>query len=249
MGYHLTEPYRVPAQVAAKNSVMGFRIEIGIIVRKSAPQPVDSHREKYPTATRTVSGIPYWLSRDPIGEEGGLNLYGFVGNDGVNRWDYLGLEGSFEVKHVPVPVGTSQQIQADGAESLDGFEVSYIEPEEGSSCECTIILAQAISNDGFTIGTDPHFDNFDKKCRDKSKKTDGGLAPPDYRDGGRGGQGTISLKDAPYIKKDADITSYVEVCALCVEDEQDKRTTYTVLGCVRFDFSHINAANKYIQIA
>ena len=32
-----------------------------------------------------------WLSRDPIGEAGGLNLYGFVGNDPVNRWDYLGL--------------------------------------------------------------------------------------------------------------------------------------------------------------
>jgi RHS repeat-associated protein len=31
-----------------------------------------------------------WPSRDPIGEEGGMNLYGFVGNDGVNRWDYLG---------------------------------------------------------------------------------------------------------------------------------------------------------------
>ncbi len=31
-----------------------------------------------------------WPSRDPIGEEGGLNLYGFVGNDGVNKSDYLG---------------------------------------------------------------------------------------------------------------------------------------------------------------
>ncbi|MCC5789528.1 MAG: hypothetical protein JJT75_07830 [Opitutales bacterium] len=28
---------------------------------------------------------------DPIGERGGLNLYGFVGNDGVNAWDVLGL--------------------------------------------------------------------------------------------------------------------------------------------------------------
>jgi RHS repeat-associated protein len=35
-----------------------------------------------------------WLSRDPIGENGGLNLYGYVENDGVNRWDYLGLYGS-----------------------------------------------------------------------------------------------------------------------------------------------------------
>ncbi len=28
------------------------------------------------TVTVIVSGIPCWLSRDPIGEEGGLNLYG-----------------------------------------------------------------------------------------------------------------------------------------------------------------------------
>jgi RHS repeat-associated protein len=32
-----------------------------------------------------------WPSRDPIGEEGGINIYGFVGNDGVNLWDNLGL--------------------------------------------------------------------------------------------------------------------------------------------------------------
>jgi len=32
-----------------------------------------------------------WLNRDPIGERGGINLYGMVGNDAVNRTDYLGL--------------------------------------------------------------------------------------------------------------------------------------------------------------
>ncbi|TAE93461.1 MAG: RHS repeat-associated core domain-containing protein [Verrucomicrobia bacterium] len=31
-----------------------------------------------------------WINRDPIEERGGLNLYGFVGNDGLNRWDFLG---------------------------------------------------------------------------------------------------------------------------------------------------------------
>jgi hypothetical protein len=31
-----------------------------------------------------------WLSRDPIAEKGGLNLYAFVGNNGVNGWDALG---------------------------------------------------------------------------------------------------------------------------------------------------------------
>lgn len=33
-----------------------------------------------------------WPSRDPIGERGGENLYGFVGNNGVNSFDFLGLE-------------------------------------------------------------------------------------------------------------------------------------------------------------
>ncbi len=32
-----------------------------------------------------------WLSRDPIGKDGGLNLYGFVGNAPVFRNDLLGL--------------------------------------------------------------------------------------------------------------------------------------------------------------
>ncbi|TAE89894.1 MAG: RHS repeat-associated core domain-containing protein [Verrucomicrobia bacterium] len=31
-----------------------------------------------------------WINKDPIEEEGGLNLYGFVGNDGVNNNDLLG---------------------------------------------------------------------------------------------------------------------------------------------------------------
>ncbi|MFD2257167.1 RHS repeat-associated core domain-containing protein, partial [Luteolibacter algae] len=33
-----------------------------------------------------------WLSPDPLGEAGGLNLYGYVGNDPVNYWDPFGLE-------------------------------------------------------------------------------------------------------------------------------------------------------------
>ncbi|MBL9118206.1 MAG: RHS repeat-associated core domain-containing protein, partial [Verrucomicrobiaceae bacterium] len=32
-----------------------------------------------------------WLNRDPIGEDGGINLYGMVGNDAVNEIDFLGM--------------------------------------------------------------------------------------------------------------------------------------------------------------
>lgn len=35
-----------------------------------------------------------WPSRDPIAERGGLNLYGFVYNDGINYHDNLGLLGT-----------------------------------------------------------------------------------------------------------------------------------------------------------
>jgi RHS repeat-associated protein len=38
-----------------------------------------------------------FINRDPIEEAGGLNLYGFCGNDGVNRWDVLGNLGDDKV--------------------------------------------------------------------------------------------------------------------------------------------------------
>jgi RHS repeat-associated protein len=55
-----------------------------------------------------------WPSRDPIGEEGGMNLYGFVGNNGVKSRDFLGLAEplrpipDFEYDpNAPIPTGPS----------------------------------------------------------------------------------------------------------------------------------------------
>ena len=47
-----------------------------------------------------------WPSSDPIGEEGGLNLYGFVGNDGVNELDILGLcdRGSVNITKTSIDI-------------------------------------------------------------------------------------------------------------------------------------------------
>ena len=45
------------------------------------------HRYYSPTFQR-------WLNRDPLGEEGGLNLYGFVDNNPINATDALGLVSS-----------------------------------------------------------------------------------------------------------------------------------------------------------
>ena len=43
-----------------------------------------------------------FISRDPIEEEGGLNLYAFCENDPINKVDYLGLAA----RNLNVPVGT-----------------------------------------------------------------------------------------------------------------------------------------------
>ena len=75
--------------------------------RASAKSPVRKNRT--PGSVRGRSGNwPYlprynpstgrWLSRDPIGERGGVNLYGFVGNAPLDNQDALGLITRDEVR-------------------------------------------------------------------------------------------------------------------------------------------------------
>ena len=54
--------------------------------------------------------IGRWANRDPIEEEGGLNLYAYVGNDPVNEFDPLGLLAGAPLPAppptLPPPIGT-----------------------------------------------------------------------------------------------------------------------------------------------
>ena len=54
-----------------------------------------------------------WLNRDPIEEQGGYNLYAFVGNDGLNYWDYLGLttDGNLGGDDTRTPEEIKQEIE------------------------------------------------------------------------------------------------------------------------------------------
>lgn len=56
-----------------------------------------------------------FVTRDPIEEQGGLNLYGFVRNNAVNRWDYLGMR-TLRGKGVTV---YEQSIASEGDEFRD----------------------------------------------------------------------------------------------------------------------------------
>lgn len=58
-----------------------------------------------------------WLNRDPIGEAGGINLYGYVANDPVNGLDLLGLETEILI-HRNAPSRGQQARDASGTMSV-----------------------------------------------------------------------------------------------------------------------------------
>jgi len=88
--------------LGSKNRVGNFFGRVGDRVGSDRPATRNRIGEKRPCSYDIASGVTYYGFRyyDPvtercpnrylIGESGGLNLYGFVGNDGVNQWNYLG---------------------------------------------------------------------------------------------------------------------------------------------------------------
>jgi hypothetical protein len=97
MAYFLSETASGQPNLTAKDRVWGFFRESVSVCLETRPPALEPHQENYAGPGKNVSGIPLWPSRDPIGERGGRNLYGFVGNNGLNRWDKLGLVGSIRV--------------------------------------------------------------------------------------------------------------------------------------------------------
>ncbi len=79
-----------------------------------APNPQFSARKPAPSGLILLpeygfryydSGTGRWMSRDPIGERGGLNLYGMLGNAALRKWDYLGLDFGVYVVRTKEGVG------------------------------------------------------------------------------------------------------------------------------------------------
>lgn len=79
MGYHLTTSATVTRAQPVAISKPHTRV---------SPLSVLGYRHYHPQIGR-------WLSRDPIEEEGGINLYGFVGNNAITEVDTLGQQYGF----------------------------------------------------------------------------------------------------------------------------------------------------------
>ena len=91
MAYHLTTPPPGKSAMRPKNRVWGFSRNDRNLPLENRRRCPELRRKSRPTPTIFTPGIPQWPSRDPIGERGGVNLYGFVGNDGVDWVDVVGL--------------------------------------------------------------------------------------------------------------------------------------------------------------
>ena len=100
MAYTLTARAPGASDLTAKNRVWGFFANPSRTRPANRRQPLQLRRKIRPTATKTVSGIPYWPSRDPIEERGGVNLYGFVGNDGLNKVDFFGMVSVTDIPRI-----------------------------------------------------------------------------------------------------------------------------------------------------
>jgi len=94
------------------------------------------------TSERGVTGG--WISRDPIAEEGGINLYGYVLNNPIRLID---------------PLGLSWQVSIAGGDILGAsLNIGY------DSCEHKITITPAIGigfGFGATLGYDTQFSNSD----------------------------------------------------------------------------------------
>jgi RHS repeat-associated protein len=70
-----------------------------------------------------------WINRDPIHEEGGVNLYGFVSNDSVNLIDPTG-----EIAFVPILIGIGIGMAIDWA--YDEFAADHVNDFINDNFDC-----------------------------------------------------------------------------------------------------------------
>ncbi|MDD2600449.1 MAG: hypothetical protein PHO37_14700 [Kiritimatiellae bacterium] len=177
-----------------------------------------------------------WLSRDPIEEWGGNNLYHMIFNSIVNAIDAFGL-GMFEIRTAPVAVHWetlsdyqyNTKLLKNG--KVPGFEVKYI-PDVG---ECPngsrLQMSKALDwqFDGWA-GIGPYFDNA-RDFSKANKTTPGGILPPPSTSPSYQPYGVTSEVDAPRNPKYFIDVVVFEICVICCSEGE-----YKIVGCFTFKF-------------
>ena len=138
MSFYPPETASAKSDLTAKNRVWGFIAESVSENLETRRAALETHQENYDGSRRTASGIPLWPSRDPIEEQGGLNLYGFVGNDGANQFD---VDGRWFQKFLQELLkrkakGTANEPSDVGGGWISSHERLISEKEVGRCCIC-----------------------------------------------------------------------------------------------------------------
>ncbi len=147
-----------------------------LVSEGTTPPPVDfgfSTKMRDPGTGLYYYGYRYydpvtgrWPSRDPIEEEGGINLYGFVGNDSIDSYDYLGM--LWKKYRGPAPVLYKKFPPNKGGETKGDWTTFKIEgPSRSGGCvkltltgelKVTIYLNSTPGSQNFRdrLGNDPY---------------------------------------------------------------------------------------------
>ena len=110
-----------------------------------------------------MSGRPLFLNRDPIEEAGGLNLYGFCGNDAINNFDVNGNSWLSKLwDHTILKIGQQAAINWDHGRSdielgaaivasvFVGWEVAGLVDQEILAATYDVTFSQAASLTGIS---------------------------------------------------------------------------------------------------
>jgi hypothetical protein len=84
--------------------------------------------------------IGRWISRDPILEKGGVNLYGFVGNNSLNATDYLGQQS------LVTPAGAAAMLELAASDAGYVSAAAMIEAERATAVLAAAAVDKAIEN-------------------------------------------------------------------------------------------------------
>ena len=125
----------------ANNELGRYQYAIGDF-QKTALENSDFSQDR--TVGITYYGYRYydptvgrWPSRDPIEEEGGINLYGMVGNNSISNFDLLGLQNYVVTSTSWTTVNIEGKVAEGGIAAEMGWESDVLEYKHTPKFRCS----------------------------------------------------------------------------------------------------------------
>jgi RHS repeat-associated protein len=170
-----------------------------------------------------------WINRDPIEEEGGLNLYGFVGNNGLDKWDLLGLL-KFDLDEYPFTIKeAATNSGADECKRANGTWTDYLNPDSLVNFTYIGVFLHKVDKGAIIISPDyTEEDALETAIRAEWKNPcgDKGIVAVDTANSEisgtvewNGADATLYLESRLILKKGTDLSSKIKIrfCCACIK--------------------------------